>query len=177
MRISDKISDAEFFRRKAEEVAFSNRGWKTPAEGESAAIDWSQADRAARALRQSMLESGPKILSVLDWNGNLTFHAEKLSLTGANEHLCAIIHRALCRLSPIDGLANHHAALAQLSPMDVVQIAEAITHPAVQSGDVAGIMAMRVPQPAPETAIPAVKASPQGLGAMTGMDHRLGSWK
>ena len=107
----------------------------------------------------------------------LTGAAEKLSLTGASEQLCAIIHRKLCALSPVNDLAQHNAVLSQLSPDDVVAISVAITHPAVQSADVRGIMAMRAPLPAPEPAIPAPKSSPEGLGTISAMDHRLGAWK
>ncbi len=107
----------------------------------------------------------------------LTGNAEKLSLTGASEELCAIIHRRLCAMSPVNELAEHNAALAQLSPEDVIAISVAITHPATQSSDIRGVMAMRVPAPAPEPAQEAPKPSPEGLGCLTGMDHRLGAWK
>lgn len=107
----------------------------------------------------------------------LTGRSEKLSVTGANEAQCRLIHAKLCRLSPIADLAEHNAVLAQLLPDNVSLIFKAMSHPSVQSGDVRGIMAMRAHLPAPEAAIPEVKPSPVGLGCVPDMDHRLGAWK
>lgn len=102
---------------------------------------------------------------------------EKFSLTGADELKCGAIHRQLCVLAPIDDLCDYSAMLAQLSPADIDTLFPAVTHPAVQKGDVLAIMAMRAPLPAPEPAIPEAKPSPAGLGCIAGMDHRLGGWK
>lgn len=109
-----------------------------------------------------------------DWLDKESF---KLSLTGADEDFCEFIHSELCRLSPIDDLAAHHATLATLSPGDVVEVVTAMMHKAVQSSDIRGIMAMRAPLSAPEPPQQAVKASPVGLGYVADMDHRLGAWK
>lgn len=121
-----------------------------------------------------------KIVEMI-WTRNpfppITGEAERLSLTGADEFLVGEIHRQLCRLSPINELATHSSTLAQLSPADVDEVVTAIIHPAVQSGDIRGIMAMRAPLPAPEPAISEVKTAPEGVRAMTSMDHRLGAWK
>lgn len=102
---------------------------------------------------------------------------EKISATGANEELCAIIHRALCRKSPIGDLSTWNIMLSILSPDEVVAAATAITHPAVQSDDILGIMTMTSPPQAPQAPIPEVSASPVGLGCIQGFDHRLGAWK
>lgn len=116
---------------------------------------------------QRFLAKAPPLLTI----------GEKCSLTGANEELCAIIHSALCRKSSIWDLAGHNTTLATLLPDDVVMIAKEITHPGVQSSDVAAIMAIRAPIAAPPAPLPEVSESPVGLGCIQGFDHRLGSWK
>ncbi len=115
-----------------------------------------------------------KILERIWLNG---CHGIRFSVAGADELMCCQVHLRLCSLSPIDALAMHSTVLAQLPQADVAVIHAAICHEAVQSGDVAGIMAMRAPLPAPEPAIPEVKSSPEGLRTISDMDHRLGAWK
>ena len=102
---------------------------------------------------------------------------EKFSLTGANEAKVIAIHAVLCEKSPIWELAAYSSVCAQLSPADVDFLHPVIMHPGVQSSDIAAIMSMRAPAPAPQQPQEAPKSSPGGLGTITGMDHRLGAWK
>ena len=125
---------------------------------------------------------------VVNLNGKINFHhvalspenpvnTPKFSLTGADENLVASIHRTLCWMSPAKDLSAYSAVLASLSPADVALIEPVMSNIATQASDLPGIMAMRAPLPAPETPVPAVKPTPEGLSTITGMDHRLGAWK